>query len=190
MSPPSPPLRVQVLSGDPLARSGLELLLGRFALEVVTADAQVLLWDRGGRGEVRLPRGSADVAVLALVTEPADARVALSRGASGVLLRDAAPERLVAALHAVAADLVVLDDMLATEVLPASEDARTEPLTRREEEVLGLMAEGYSNADIGQALDLSAHTARFHVRAVLAKLGARNRAEAVARAARLGLLAY
>ncbi len=112
----------------------------------------------------------------------------LASGASGVLPRDADPTALLAALRALAADLVVLDDAVAADLLPGSDDAPLEPLTRREQEVLALMAEGLSNKGIGEALDISEHTARFHVRAVLGKLGARNRAEAVGRAARAGLI--
>ena len=53
-------------------------------------------------------------------------------------------------------------------------------LTDRELEVLALLAEGLSNAEIGQKLTISTSTAKHHVRAILSKLGAANRAEAVA----------
>ena len=60
-------------------------------------------------------------------------------------------------------------------------------LSPREAEVLGLIVEGAPNKAIARALDISERTAKFHVAAVLAKLGARNRAEAVGRALREGL---
>jgi two-component system nitrate/nitrite response regulator NarL len=64
-----------------------------------------------------------------------------------------------------------------------------EALTSREHEVLGLVGLGLSNRDIGARLGISEHTAKFHVASVLAKLGAHNRAEAVRRGIRRGLVA-
>src|SRR5438477_361125 len=61
-------------------------------------------------------------------------------------------------------------------------------LTARESEVLSLLAEGESNKSIARRLDISVHTAKFHVAAVLAKLGARNRSDAVAIGMRRGLV--
>lgn len=187
-------LRLRVVSGDPLARGGLAALLERLGFAVdaggsgAAGSADVAVWDLGAAGEPPAIRMSADEPVLALYADPAEARRALARGASGVLPRDTATDRLAAAVRALAADLVVLDDSVAAELLPASEEGLLEPLTAREAEVLLLLAEGLSNGDIGEALAISSHTARFHVRAILAKLGARNRAEAVGIAARLGLL--
>ncbi|HTN52694.1 MAG TPA: helix-turn-helix transcriptional regulator, partial [Anaeromyxobacter sp.] len=63
-----------------------------------------------------------------------------------------------------------------------------EPLTPREAEVLSLLAEGLSNRAIAARLGISEHTAKFHVGAVLGKLGAESRSEAVSLAARLGLV--
>ena len=67
-------------------------------------------------------------------------------------------------------------------------DALVEPLTPREAEVLQLLAEGLTNRRIAERLGISEHTAKFHVNAILGKLGARSRSEAIAQAARLGLL--
>jgi len=67
-------------------------------------------------------------------------------------------------------------------------DALVEPLTPRETEVLQLLAEGLTNRRIGERLAISEHTAKFHVNAILGKLDARSRGEAIAHAARLGLL--
>lgn len=69
-----------------------------------------------------------------------------------------------------------------------SDSALVEALTPREREVLELLAEGLSNKDIGRALGISEHTAKFHVNALLGKLDAQTRTEAVVRALRLGLL--
>ena len=71
---------------------------------------------------------------------------------------------------------------------PFRERPPFEPLTSREREVLTLMAEGMSNRSISDALSISEHTAKFHVNAVMAKLGVQKRTEAVTRAVRLGLI--
>lgn len=63
-----------------------------------------------------------------------------------------------------------------------------EPLTPREREVLDLLADGLSNKGIAARLGISEHTAKFHVASVLAKLGAANRADAVRRGVRRGLV--
>jgi two-component system, NarL family, nitrate/nitrite response regulator NarL len=70
----------------------------------------------------------------------------------------------------------------------ADDDLLLEPLTGREREVLDLLGLGLSNKDIGTRLGISEHTAKFHVASVLAKLGAHNRAEAVHRGIRRGLV--
>jgi len=86
---------------------------------------------------------------------------------------------------------VVLDRRLAEGLIPTATDVDEalhpiERLTPRESEVLQLLARGMTNAEIGSRLGVSEHTAKFHVGAVLGKLGARSRAEAVAVASRLG----
>jgi DNA-binding NarL/FixJ family response regulator len=63
-----------------------------------------------------------------------------------------------------------------------------EALTPREQEVIQLLAEGLPNKTIADRLHISEHTVKFHVNAILSKLGAQSRTEAVVRATRLGLL--
>ncbi|HMK93517.1 MAG TPA: response regulator transcription factor [Thermoleophilia bacterium] len=99
-------------------------------------------------------------------------------------------DRLAAALSAAARGLVVLDDALEG-MLPRTrevEEALPEQLTPREREVLGLLAEGLSNKAIASRLGISDHTAKFHVNAILGKLGAETRTEAIVHAVRLGLI--
>ena len=62
------------------------------------------------------------------------------------------------------------------------------PITNRESEVLGLLADGLANKEIGGRLGISSHTAKFHVESLLRKLGAVNRAEAVREGIRRGLI--
>jgi two-component system, NarL family, nitrate/nitrite response regulator NarL len=70
-----------------------------------------------------------------------------------------------------------------------SETAYEEPLTARERDVLALVAEGLSNKAIAASLEISDQTVKFHVAAIISKLGAKNRTDAVRRAVRRGLVA-
>ncbi len=127
------------------------------------------------------------------------ARVVADQGLGfGALQRDATGEEIVAAISAVAGGLITLDRRLASDLLATPErppvptperltDAE-EPLTAREQEVLQLLAEGLPNKLIASRLHISEHTAKFHVSAIMLKLGAASRTEAVTLAARRGLL--
>lgn len=118
--------------------------------------------------------------------------------ALGALLRDATPDEIVPAITAVAGGLITLDRRLAVDLFAASQrvaapaverpSTSDEPLTARELEVLQLMAQGLPNKTIAARLHISEHTAKFHVSAIMMKLGAASRTEAVTRGARLGLL--
>lgn len=116
---------------------------------------------------------------------------AVVAGAKGALPRHVDPAPLAAAVRAVGEGLVVLDPAFPASVLPTRSElsgSPTEELTPREIEVLQLVAEGLPNKQIATRLGISEHTVKFHVDAILGKLGAHNRTEAVTRAARLGLL--
>ena len=114
----------------------------------------------------------------------------MSAGACATLARDGDPRKLLVALEAASYGLRVTDDSFAERVLrpAASDEVLLEPLTDREREVLQLLAEGLSNRAVGETLGVTEHTAKFHVNAILSKLGARSRTEAVVRAMRAGLL--
>jgi DNA-binding NarL/FixJ family response regulator len=168
-------------------------------------DPDVIVWSTGwnpsttddsdGEAELDLMREIAgtgdDLPVLALLTETEAAAGLWGSGVRGLLPRDASPAQLVAALGAVAGGLIVIDPLLAgqiTPALPITELELTEPLTPREDEVLRLMAEGLSNRAIALELDISEHTVKFHVNAILNKLNAQSRTDAVVRAMRIGLI--
>ncbi len=124
---------------------------------------------------------------------PADARVtdrpaAAPAGAAlrlgpGGLPADAGPELILAAARLVAAGYRV-------EPVEPAAPRGGHGLSPREREVLGLMVEGAPNKAIARALGISVRTAKFHVAAILAKLAAHNRAEAVAIALREGLIVF
>lgn len=201
-------MRVLVVADDPLARAGLAALLadqegcivvGQVALGLdLSGDAavyqpDVVLWDLGWDADPGpLQDLSGDVLpVLALLPDEALVSDVWSAGTQGLLLRTATAENVTAALGAVAQGLVVLDPTLAPAILPArdrEDEPLVEALTPREEEVLHLLADGLSNKAISLQLGISDHTVKFHVNAILGKLGAQSRTEAVVRATRLGLI--
>ncbi len=119
---------------------------------------------------------------------------ALRAGVRGVLPRDATPEQLRAALEAAAAGLVVVHRSEVSVVIPApaglSPPIRElpEPLTPREREVLQMISAGLGNKEIAGKLSISDHTVKFHVAAILGKLGASTRTEAVSIGIRHGLV--
>lgn len=177
---------VHVASGDRFARAGLDALLAGAGFEPCEAgEADVVVWD-AEPGSI-LPSQRAPV--LALVLDEEGAENALLSGARGALLRGADDTKIVAAVRAAAASLLVVDtDVAAVAVKPRGPRPGMERLTGREAEALSLMAEGLSNKEIAARMGISEHTAKFHVVAVMNKLGAVSRTEAVVLAARGGLL--
>ena len=205
------PLRLIVLADDPLARAGLAALLATLpgclvvaqssaaALADVAAgeddvghDVDLIVWDVGWETtrdrEERLGGG---VPVLALVADEEGATVAWALGSRGVVGRAADEETLLAALGALDAGLVVfsppwLDAMRSPTAADPVELAAD--LTPREAQVLALLTEGLTNKAIARRLSISDHTVKFHVNAILGKLNAQSRTDAVVRATRLGLI--
>jgi DNA-binding NarL/FixJ family response regulator len=136
--------------------------------------------------------------ILMLTTFDLDEYVhaALRAGASGFLLKDAYPEELLAGVRAVAGGDAVIAPALTRRLLdefahhlggaPAS-DPRLETLTDREREILVAIGRGWTNGEIAERLVLSESTVKTHVGRVLAKIGARDRIQAVIFAYDLGL---
>ncbi|MEN9933901.1 MAG: hypothetical protein RLZZ387_480 [Chloroflexota bacterium] len=199
---------VLIVAAAPAMRAGLRALLVAEGLQVVGEAAAL--------GALAPPL-AADVVLLAGAEQLADAPRALPEDArSGLvvlsddpraaaqlralplvgwalLLPDATPEELRAAVHSAAAGLVALSPSLAARALaarPPAEppDEATEPLTAREHEVLDLVGQGLSNKLIARRLQISEHTVKFHLSSIFAKLGAASRTDAVNRAARQGLI--
>ncbi len=204
----SVPRRVVVVAEDPLVQSGLSSLLARdprlevvdelsprddLAAQLSALSADVAVWDLGSTAASaeRVSGAIGAAPLVCLLADEAQARELLALGVRGLLRREADALRLCGAVSAVADGLVALDDALAEGLF---EEPRTAPrggvenLTPRELEVLELVAEGLSNKLIAARLDISEHTAKFHVTTIMAKLGVQSRTEAVVRAARLGLL--
>jgi DNA-binding NarL/FixJ family response regulator len=139
---------------------------------------------------------SVQVVVLTTFDEDEHVYAAVRAGASGFLLKDVTPDALHDAIRACAAgDAVVapavtrrLLDEIARRPVPGRAGDRLADLTPRETEVLVLVAEGLSNAEISGRLFLSPATTKTHVSRVLTKLGARDRAQLVAIAYETGLV--
>jgi len=208
-SPAEPPLRVLVVSADPLAGAGVAALIAgqpryvvvgldsdETALDAAAASAaaDVVVWDLGGDSRRALRRLAAldelQVPLVALAPDQTVGAQVLAAGARGVLSRDADADRLLACLRAAGLGLVVFDPEAAAGAWGPRERGGVllDDLTPRETEVLRLLAEGLSNKTIASRLGISDHTAKYHINAIMSKLGARTRTEAVARAARLGLI--
>jgi two-component system nitrate/nitrite response regulator NarL len=203
-------VRVLLVADDPLARTGLAALLaerdGCTVVGQVAADdlptapdvyrPDVVLWDLGWDSGA-VPDGLADLAdpgdgglpVVALLPDAALAPEVWRAGAHGLLPRHVDVGPLLAAMQAVACGLAVFDPVLAGAVpLARSADSPVESLTPREADVLRLLAEGLPNKTIAHRLDISEHTVKFHINAILGKLGAPSRTAAVVQAIRLGLI--
>ena len=143
---------------------------------------------------------TSDVRVLVLTTFDVDEYVfaALRAGASGFLLKDVTPEELLTAIRVVAAGEALLAPAATRHLVDAfvsrpslgRPDARlVDALTDREREVLRLVAQGLSNAEIAGRLVVSPATAKTHVSRILTKLGLRDRAQLVIAAYESGLIA-
>lgn len=208
---------VAILASSPMARARLEALvaarpglrlasrpspmagIGDLAMATF-ADADVLLMDPGARpAETVLPALSQaprlpPVVLLAGELAPAAFVRLLRAGVRAILPRDASAAEIAAGIEAVAAGLVVLHPSAPVAVTRAPgarrarDEAGTDPLTPRELEILAMMAEGMGNRAIAQRLGISTHTVKFHIAAILDKLNARSRTEAVTTGLRLGLL--
>jgi DNA-binding NarL/FixJ family response regulator len=194
-----------VLRSDPTVEVVGEAATGRAAVAAArTGRPDVVLMD------VRMPdldgiaatrevlAASPEIRVVILTTFEQDDYIfgALSAGASGFLLKRTTPEELLAAIHTVAAGdsllspsvtRIVVDRMAREPVPQARADARLDDLTPREREVLGLIARGLSNGEIGAALVIEESTVKTHVKRILMKLGLRDRIQAVIFAYETGL---
>jgi NarL family two-component system response regulator YdfI len=208
-------IRVFLIAASPVARAALQNRLKAPSLKIVgttatidalgselsDAQADVLLIDSVGElyESVIESLADSDLAAeipIALLTETLSREAstqALQAGIRAVLPNEIPIGQLVAALRAAAAGLVVLHPSEVPAfpaIQPASQALAElpEPLTRREREVLQMLAAGLANKEIAARLNISDHTAKFHVAAILGKLGAATRAEAVALGIRRGLV--
>jgi DNA-binding NarL/FixJ family response regulator len=117
---------------------------------------------------------------------------AVRAGAKGYLLKGAPREEIFKAIRVASQGGSLLQPVVASRLLHQMAEPPASPptFTRRELEVLHLLAEGKTNKEIAAALVITARTVKFHISSILRKLEATNRTEALASAARLGLIEY
>ena len=170
----------------------------RFTPDVVVMDIRMPELD-GLAATRQLRVTHPGVRVLIVTTFDLDEYVydALQAGAAGFLLKDARPNELIAAVHAVASgDALIapavtrrlIEAFVAARPVQVPDDARVATLTGREREILLLLARGLSNREIAAEVRLSEATVKTHVASVLAKLGVRDRVRAVIVAYESGLV--
>jgi len=211
-------IRVLVADDQSLVRAGFRMLLGgeedievvaeaangleavekaaRFDPTVVLMDIRMPELD-GLEATRRILAADPDARVLVLTTFDLDEYVyeALRAGASGFVLKDEPPEQLIAAIRTVAAGAALLSPSVTKRVIEQfTHISRPDPpkeldeLSERERDVFRLIARGLSNAEIGEALFISETTVKTHVTHILAKLGLRDRVQAVVLAYQSGLV--
>ncbi|MFC5184618.1 response regulator [Actinomadura harenae] len=205
------PIRLLLADDHPVLRAGLRALLETEpGLEVVAeaataeeavsraagGDIDVVLMDlRFGKGmggaeaTAAITRRPDAPRVLIVTTYDSDADTlpAIEAGATGYVLKDAPPEDLTAAVRSAAAGRTALAPTVADRLMNRLRTPATS-LTRRETEVLALVAEGLSNQAIGRRLHLTEGTVKSHLARVYAKLDVDSRTAAVAAASALGLI--
>jgi len=211
-------IRVLVADDQSMVRAGFRMLLGgekdievvaeasngleaiekteRFDPNVVLMDIRMPELD-GLEATRRILATDRDAHVLILTTFDLDEYVyeALRAGASGFVLKDDPPEQLIAAIRTVAAGDALLSPAVTRRVIRQfSRLPRPAPpkelgdLSERERDVFRLISRGLSNAEIGQELFISETTVKTHVTHILAKLGLRDRVQAVVLAYQAGLV--
>jgi DNA-binding NarL/FixJ family response regulator len=159
-------------------------------------EADVLIYASASASSLDLlPDSVSSASLLILCNESSTFAPALrSQGrAWGILPLEATREELLASIHALAEGLIVGAIPLMRKLLNTTDEGVTfdellSPLTDREVEVLNLLAQGYPNKQIALALGISDHTVKFHVSSIYNKLNATNRAEAIRRGVRSGLI--
>jgi DNA-binding NarL/FixJ family response regulator len=188
-----------VLDDEPdMVSVGWAQTLAQARARVTTAAPDVLLLDRrlpDGDGvaaipELRALRPSMNVVVLTAAVADQVLVEAIEAGAAGFVSKTRGLAEVTAAVRAAAAGEAVISPELLSRLLPKlSRSPGPEPLlTRREQEVLNMLAQGLSNAAIADKLTVSVNTVRNHIANLSAKLGAHSKLEALSIAVRRGLV--
>ena len=208
-------IRVFIVAASSFARAGLQSLVTSPDMEVVGSASNVellagqwldlepditLIEATGEQFEAIIDflaasqlASEANILVLSDQFEPRRVIEALRAGVGAVLPSDISAEQLVASLEAVAAGLVVVHPTEVGAMFPLTSASQPlavlpESLTRRETEVLQMLASGLANKEIAARFAISEHTVKFHVASILGKLGAGSRTEAVTLGIRRGLV--
>jgi two-component system NarL family response regulator len=210
--PKAPAAKIRVLIADDhsLVRRGFAAIINMeddvtVVGEAGDGDEAVELWRRlrpdvvlmdlrmpkleGVEAIKRIRAEDAEAAIIVLTTfdHDEDIYAGLRAGAKAYLLKDAQPEELFRCIRAVRAGEAYLQPKVAAKL---AQRVQEEPLTEREVQILKLLAEGKSNRAIGQALFITESTVKSHLKSLFIKLDVTSRAEAIALAAKRGLVKF
>lgn len=194
---------LQVVGTAANGREAIEVV-GRARPDVVLMDVRMPQMD-GVAATRELLRAMPGLGVIILTTFDDDEYVfeGLKAGARGYMLKDTSADEIVAAVRAVAGGAALIQPSIARKVVaefsrlaagaaapaaPTGAQTLAEPLTEREAEVLHALAAGLSNREIAERLVITEGTVKNHVSSLLAKLGVRDRTQAVLKAQELRLL--
>ena len=206
----SAPIRVLIADDHPLVRRGLAAIINMEEDAAVVGEAgdgeeAVMLWRRLRPDvtlmDLRMPKldgvqaikriraedPAAGIIVVTTFDHDEDIYAGLRAGAKAYVLKDVQPEELFGCIRAVHAGQAYLQPKVAAKL---AQRVQEEPLTEREEQILKLLAEGRSNRAIGQALFITESTVKSHMKSLFIKLDVTSRAEALALAARRGLVKF
>ncbi|ROM72841.1 DNA-binding response regulator [Pseudomonas brassicacearum] len=195
---------ISMLAGSPgfevvgQARDGQEALdlCERLKPDIAILDIRMPVLNGLGAARILQQRQPAiKVVIFTMDDSPDHLEAAIGAGAVGYLLKDASRDEVLDALKRVARGEEALNSSVSARLLRrmaergASGESPVQALTARERQVLGLVAGGFSNREIGEKLGIAAGTAKAHVERVIGKLGAADRTQAAVRGVALGLVA-
>jgi len=210
VKPKGTPIRVLIVDDHSVVRRGIAAIIdmeddaivvgqasdGAEAIELWrTLQPDVVLMDLRMPGmegveairRIRSEDDQAGIIVLTTFDHDEDIYAGLRAGAKAYLLKDVEPEELFRCIRAVHAGEAYLQPKVAAKL---AQRVQEEPLTEREEQILKLLAEGKSNRGIGQVLHITESTVKSHMKSLFVKLDVTSRAEAIALAARRGLVKF
>ncbi len=207
-------IRVFIVAASAFARAGLQSVLGSLGMDVAGAaetlesfaaqvgdrEPDVLLIEASGEQFETLMNSlttseiGAELPILLISDDNENRKItaALRAGVRAILPSDTSSGQLAASIEAVTAGLVVMLPSEVEALFPATAAAVSpplaEPLTRREREILQMLAAGLGNKEIAVRCAISEHTVKFHVASILGKLGVSSRTEAVTVGIRRGIV--
>lgn len=207
MSAP-PKIRIILADDHPVVRDGLAAMINQqpdmqVIAEAADGDEAIVLFHREQPDvmvlDLRMPKrdgvsvvesvleASPKARLLIMTTFDGDEDIfrCLSQGAKGYLLKDSPRQEILAAIRAVSRDQPYTSSSVAAKAVQRMSKPQ---LTKREVDVIQLLAQGRSNKDIARRLDITEGTAKTHVKSILTKLDAISRTEAVAVAHKRGLV--